>query len=476
MNPKIKKILLAFIVFLFTAVFAKISPVFSQPKQEFAQDQVIVKFQAGVNRAKQAKIHAKAQAQVKKQIGNTNAFVVNVARGRVKEKVRVYEKNPQVEYAEPNYIVKALDIPDDPYFSDQWHYNNTGQLGGLPDADIDLQEAWNLDYQNARASVRIAILDTGIDQDHEDLAGKIDLNANFSSSSTHDDLYGHGTHCAGIASAYTNNAIGVAGTGYDNGILLLNGKVLDDRARGYHSDIADGIYWAIDNGADVISMSIGSNSGSQTLKDAIDSASANIVLVAAAGNSNDATATYPAFYNGVIAVAATTNTDQKADFSSFGDWVQVAAPGENIFSTFPNHDFVLGRGRNHRDKNYDYGSGTSMSTPMVAGLAGQIILKDEATRQEVWETIKISCDQGILADYGIQWGRINACNALGGNCAYGEDPSPSPSPSPSSEPSSSPSPSPEPSESPLDCSDCHRATCDGKCHPIHEGSDCPDCW
>jgi thermitase len=143
-------------------------------------------------------------------------------------------------------------------------------------------------------------------------------------------------------------------------------------------------------------MSIGGNSESYTLKEAIDSAKENTVLVAAAGNSNDSTFTYPAAYDGVIAVAATTNADQKADFSSFGNWVEVAAPGENIFSTFPNHNFTLGRGRNGRSKNYDYGSGTSMSTPMVAGLAGLILSIDQSA--DVWETIQLSCDQGILAD------------------------------------------------------------------------------
>ena len=470
MINKLKKIILLVVLLIVALFFGKTTPVASQSPEKYVPDQIIVKFKATTDKNEQSKLHTEIGGVVQNEIGKSGALLVKIASGRVDEKIKAYKNNSQILYAEPNFIVKALEVPNDTYFGNQWYHNNTGQSGGAADADIDLVEAWqnnNLSFPN---SVKIAILDTGIDQDHEDLAAKIDLNSNFSSSNTVDDRHGHGTHTAGIAAAITNNSKGIVGTGYANTIRLFNGKVLDDEGVGYYTSVADGIYWATDNGAKVISMSFGGEGNSFILKDAIDyAAGRGVVLVAAIGNNNNDSFIYPAAYNNVISVAATTNTDAKASFSGYGSWVKVAAPGENIFSTFPNHDFRLGRGRGRSSNSYGYGSGTSMSTPIVSGLAALIISRENATRQEVWDKIKSSSDPVFGNCGGVscwQWGRVNVCNALGGACTYDlirptpspiEEPVPTPiltplpkpTPSPMKEPAPIPPPTKEPVPKPL---------------------------
>ena len=245
--------------------------------------------------------------------------VVRVPAGAEQARVAAYQKNPNVLYAEVDGTYSAVGTftppPNDPYYSSQWQYNNTGQSGGTPDADIDAPEAWAV--TTGSSTTKIAILDTGIDQSHPDLKAKIVGNKNFSTSKTFDDKYGHGTHVAGSAAAITNNGIGVAGTCPD--CSLLNVKVLGDNGSGNYSWIANGIIWAADNGAKVINMSLGGSVRLRTLSDAIDYAwSMGVVVVAAAGNSSTSQPFYPAAYPNVIAVAATDRNDAMASFSNYG--------------------------------------------------------------------------------------------------------------------------------------------------------------
>lgn len=359
----------------------------------FAPDQILVKFKGGTDAATQAEIHRKYGGAVVAEIRQLGVKVIRVPASSVPRKVSAYRGERAVEFAEPDFIAEAIGVPDDPYFSNQW---------GL--IQVQAPQAW--DTTTGSDSIKIAILDTGVDQNHEDFASKIVANRNFTSSRTVDDLYGHGTHVAGIAAAATNNGIGVAGLGYSS--VIMNVKVLDDKGSGYYSWVASGITWAADNGAKVINMSLGGSSSSSALAAAVDYAWNNgVVVVAAAGNSGTSAPSYPAYYANCIAVAATDRNDAKASFSNYGSWVDVAAPGVSIYSTLPNHRNKIG------GTNYGSLSGTSMATPFVAGLAGLVWSTSYGTNNgNVRDRIQTTADQAgsMWSSYGIK--RINACNAV----------------------------------------------------------------
>ncbi|MEN3011091.1 MAG: S8 family peptidase [Candidatus Bipolaricaulaceae bacterium] len=322
------------------------------PGAAHAPDQILVKFKPGVLPEQAAAVHARRGGQAIHVIPGIEVHVVRIPQGRVPEMVRAYLLEELVEFAEPDYVAVAYLVPNDPGYPYQW---------ALP--KIQAPQAWDL--TTGSSAIRIAILDTGIDQDHEDLRAKIVANRNFTTSPTVDDRQGHGTHVAGIAAAVTNNARGVAGVGFNT--VLMNVKVLDDNGSGQYSWIANGIIWAADNGAHVINMSLGGPATSSTLEAAVRYAySKGVVLVAAAGNENTSSPSYPAYYPECIAVAATDQNDVKASFSNYGAWVDIAAPGVSIYSTLPNHTNRTGV------RNYGYLSGTSMAAPHVAGVAALI--------------------------------------------------------------------------------------------------------
>jgi thermitase len=232
---------------------------------------------------------------------------------------------------------------NDPYLSKQWA----------------LREIPALPITPGSPGVLIAILDTGIDQQHEDLAGKVVASVNFSGSPTASDLNGHGTHIAGIIAAAANNGIGIAGVTPNS--RLLNVKVADDNGTTWASAVAEGIVWATDNGAKVINMSLILPSSSPALEEAIDYAwSKGVVLTAGAGNNIKSIPVYPAAYPEVIAVAATDPGGGLWSRSNCGDWVDAYAPGVEIYSTLPG---------NH----YGYQSGTSMATAYVSAVAASAL-------------------------------------------------------------------------------------------------------
>jgi len=360
------------------------------PVSGFSQEQILIKFKPDISLPEAAEIHRQLGGQVKQTIAGIGVQVVTVPQGQVMEKAKAYSANARVAYAEPDFMAEALGSPDDPGFVNQW---------GMVKAQAP--QAWEV--TTGSSSINIAILDTGVDLDHPDLANKIISNVNFSGSASVDDYYGHGTHVAGIAAAITNNGIGVAGLGCNS--TIMNVKVLDDSGMGTYSWIASGIIWAADNGAELINMSLGGSSGSSALKDAVDYAwSKGVVVVAAAGNDGSTTPSYPAYYANCIAVAATDASDAMAYFSTYGKWVDVAAPGLSIYSTL-------------RNNGYGYKSGTSMAAPHVAGLAALVFTTvsdvngDGKLNDEVRSRVEITCDD--IGVSGIGHGRINAARAVG---------------------------------------------------------------
>lgn len=369
----------------------------------FAEGHILVKFRPG---ADIAEINAKLNGKAIDVIPQINVHIIGIHGAMsAEEMVGRFNQHPHVEYAELDQIAYVVLMPNDPHFSKQWGLNNTGQTGGTSDADINACEAW--DMTTGAASVNIAILDTGIDQTHEDLQAKITANKNFTSSRTVDDKYGHGTHVAGIAAAITNNGKGIAGTGYSSG--LMNVKVLGDRGSGFYSWIAQGIIWAADNNARVINLSLGGSQVDKTLENAVNYAwSKGVVLVAAAGNNNVSTKLYPAAYPNCIAVAATDHNDQKASFSNYGaDWVDVAAGGVNIYSTLPDHKNTIGK------LYYDYLSGTSMATPFVSGTAGLVWTTGYGYgNSSVRNRIESTCNTIAGTGSYFRYGRVNAYEAV----------------------------------------------------------------
>jgi len=333
--------------------------------------------------------------------------------------VQEYNIDSSVEYAEPNYIVKSCGIPNDPYFNEQWSLNNNGQTGGKEDADIDAVEAW--DIETGSEDVIIAIIDSGINYMHPDLIDNIwsnhdeipDNDIDDDNNGFVDDVIGwdffnddsdpmddnsHGTGCAGIVGAVGNNGIGISGVCWDSKLMPI--KSLSSQGAGSIWFLINGILYAADNGADVISMSLGGELVSSSLKDAVDYAfSMGYVLVAAAGNNADDEEFYPAAYDDVIAVSATNYKDKKIDASNYGNWIDVSAPGYDIYTT-------------NLDNNYFYFSMTSSACPHVSGLAGLLLSQDPTlTNEEVRKIIRANVDP-YDSEYYIGTGRINAYKAL----------------------------------------------------------------
>ena len=289
----------------------------------------------------------------------------------------------------------------------------------------------------------VAIVDTGVDYNHPDLnnvmfkdtAGNV-VGHDSTGSSSFLDGYGHGTHCAGIAAAQGNNGTtygntsqgqyGIAGAVGWNGnttttdyshIKIMPVRVLDSSGSGTDAEVADGIEWAADHGAQVISMSLGepedpNNPGPPaTLNSAVQYAwKKGVVIVAAAGNNSSTQHFYPAACSNVVSVAATDGSDTLASFSNYGSWVTVAAPGVNIYSTFPTYAASAGWGTY-----YGYLSGTSMATPHVAGEAALLLAQNlTLTNQQVHDTIIANVDaiKGTNTISGGSGGRVNFLSAL----------------------------------------------------------------
>lgn len=361
---------------------------------KFAEGEIIVKFSPSASFNQIGKMGEKYGYKVKERLLLPETFVLKVPAGVEEALSKILARLPIVDFAEPNFEAEALLIPNDTYFNNQW---------GI--AKIQMPQAW--DIATGSSNIKVAVLDTGIDNDHPDLSSKVDVWKNFSSSRSSDDLYGHGTHVAGIAAAITNNSLGVAGVGFNTHLMSV--KVLNDSGSGYYSWVINGITWAADNGAKVINLSLGGSSGSSSLENAINYAwNKGVLLSCAAGNNGSSNYMYPAVYQNCLAVAATDSSDQKASWSNYGSWVDVSAPGVDIFSTLPNH-----RAKVSKTRNYGSLSGTSMATPFTAGLGALLFgLDSSLNNTQVRERIEQTAMQISGTGTYWQWGRIDAFSAV----------------------------------------------------------------
>ncbi|ANC76427.1 alkaline serine protease [Fictibacillus phosphorivorans] len=357
----------------------------TEVKANVTPQEIIVKFKDNVSESKVKSLAVKGKDEVKEK--GSKFHVIKVKDGNVDAAIAEYEASGDVEYAEPNYTYHASWTPNDTYFSNGVQY---------APQKVGAQSAW--DITRGSSTTKIAIIDTGVDYNHPDLAGKVIKGYDYVSDDWDPmDQNDHGTHAAGIAAAATNNARGIAGMAPNVSIYAV--RVLDANGSGSLDDVANGIYHAVDNGAKVVSLSLGGPGSATSLQNAVNYAvSKGVVVVAAAGNENTSAPSYPAYYSGAIAVAATDRNDVRASFSNYGSWVDVAAPGVDIASTV-------------RNGGYAYMSGTSMACPLVAGVAGLLASQGRSAaniRAAIENTTDYVSGTGSL----YAKGRVNASKAV----------------------------------------------------------------
>jgi subtilisin family serine protease len=333
------------------------------------------------------------------------------------------KRSPLVETAEPNGIVTAVGAPDDPLYPSQWAHANTGQavsyggsLIGTPDCDTDTDLAW--DEETGTSSVTIAVLDSGIDHGHPEFAGKLVPGYDFVGNDTDPaDGHGHGTCCAGIAAASTNNAQGIAGVNW--GARIMPVRVLDNAGHGTHEQVTNGILWAADHASRILTLSLGSYIYSQIMRDAVTYAhNAGCAVFCAAGNDNANMIDwpfYPASYPYTIVVGAISPcNERKTPTSCDGEnwWgsnygsLSFLAPGVRMHAT----DIRGSAGFDPGDY-YPEMNGTSAATPHAAGIGALVLGINPALTPNGLETVLKESSQDMYAlgvDPESGFGRLNA--------------------------------------------------------------------
>ena len=385
-------------------------------KTKWAPDEILVKFKADAKHFR----------------------VIKVPEGKVLEKVKEYSERTDVDYAEPNYYAYAFWSPNDPYYSYQWDLDNP-VYGG-----IQMEQAWGI--QTGSASVVVAVVDTGVAYENysklrkryylaPDLANTVFVPGyDFVENDTHpNDDNSHGTHVTGTIAQSTDNGLGVAGIAFNTAIMPV--KVLDRYGSGTYADVADGIVWATDHGADIISLSLGGSSPSSTLEGAVKYAyDHGVTVIAAAGNDGSSRLSYPAAYDDcVIAVGATRYDETLAYYSNYGTSLDLVAPGGDtrVDQNGDGHvDGILQNTFNPNTKNtgdfgYWFFQGTSMATPHVSGVAALLLAQGNAgtpdeVRTALQETAEDLGAPGRDNTYG--WGLVNAYAALQWNAGPTDNP------------------------------------------------------
>ena len=361
------------------------------PIDEGAVDGLLVRFDdsASVRAAEQAVVAAGGTLE---EAPDASGFVrVSTDDKPLAEVQAALAASPVIDVVEPNRIRYAYATPSDPRYLS----NQAASLQA-----VRLPEAW--DRVTGNDAMVMAIIDSGVQLNHPDLAGRLVPGYDFvNRDAVPEDDFDHGTMVAGVAAATTNNGIGVAGATWRGKIMPI--KVLDNRGAANDNNIAAGIRYAVDHGADVINLSLGGPGASTALQSAVDYATTNnVVVVAAAGNDAGTEPHYPAACEGVVAVGAVDNAGNLASFSTRGPWISIVAPGVSITTTT-------------RNSQYGQGSGTSFSAPLVAAVAFLLRAADpNAPQQTIVSRLLDSADDlgpaGFDSLTGV--GRVNARAAL----------------------------------------------------------------
>ena len=410
----------------------------------FVAGEIIVKFRPGVNASAKADAHRQGGGTGTTEIVRTGLQLATVPRGAETAAIARYRNNPNVLYAQLNFVRSLPEplshapgseiVPGDYYFDEQWALHNTGQYFycipflddelclylAKPDADIDAPEAWAL---STGTNVAVAVIDTGIDYGHPDLAGKFIGGWDFVNNDGDPmDDHGHGTHVAGTIAALINNPTGdpaaeegVAGVAPN--ALILSYKVCTPDGHCNDFAIAQAIDRAVTDGAKVINMSLGGTEFSQAMFDAVQDAwAAGLVIVAGAGNDGVTTPFYPAAFPNVIAVGAFDEDHRRPSFSNYGTWVDISAPGNAIMSTVPMSQCAATTTPGDIGC-YTWNTGTSMATPHVSGAAALVWSRgDVVSNQQVVDILQNSADprgvDPVRLDSWTVHGGLNLHNAM----------------------------------------------------------------
>lgn len=470
------------IIVPFLLTFLLINSIFAQSTEGFAPKELIVKFKKnveysldtkrpsgsrfniitldelntakGVNTIKPLAPDARGRNHASKSDRNRTYIIKFESNQNIPQLIKEYLATGLFRFVEPNYKGSAggqqgsvLTEPIDEYYYRQWGLYNDGSFTIMlseEDADIDMELAWDIEIGSS--DVIVAVLDGGCKRDHPEFEGRIWTNTNEIPDNgidddqngyiddvegwdfayydnDPDDQFGHGTNVTGIVGAKGNNSIGYAGVDWNCQLMIC--KILEDNNYGYYSVWTEAIYYAVDQGAKVINMSVGGSGYSSTMEDAINYAHDNgVTVVACMHNQNTSSPYYPAAYENTIAVGSTNPNDQRtAPFSwsitsgsNFGNHIDVVAPGNYIY------------GLHYQDENYydSYWGGTSQATPLVTGLASLLLAQDNTrTPDDIREIINTTAqDQVGLSSEDTQgwdqyygYGRMNAHHALLQNSA-----------------------------------------------------------
>ncbi|OCT17136.1 serine protease [Paenibacillus pectinilyticus] len=350
----------------------------NQGTSHYHQNEVVVRFKTDPTDAQLKQIKAEIKAISAQKLGYTYVFRTESMEAKA---LMAYFSKWNVAYVEPHFLYMTNDYYDDQEkdqdTTDSSSNSNSHSSGTeqapvsanfMPNDRLYQKYQWNLPlietvqgWQLNRGAndVIVAVVDTGVDQQHPDLQGQLLPGYNvISGNDNPQDDVGHGTHVTGVIAALVNNNLGVAGMTWYNKVLPV--KVLDQTGAGSTYSVAQGIIWAADHGAKVMNLSLGNYADSGFLHDAIQYAyDKDVALIAASGNDNTEQPGFPAAYPEVFAVAASDSQNQKAPFSNYGDYIDVTAPGVSIASTYPNNQYAAL-------------SGTSMASPHVTALAALI--------------------------------------------------------------------------------------------------------
>ena len=376
-----------------------------------ASSRVLVKYRDGTSQADAERAERAAGGTHLGDVHRLGVRVLRVGSDRQAAALESLHRDPHTLYAESDALGRVVGVPNDPNWSQQWG-----------PARVKAPLAWDTTF--GAASTVVAVLDTGIAAGHQDLAGGLTAGWDFvNGDSDPADDHGHGTSAAGVAAARTNNGLGIAGA--CGACTIMPVKVADSGGYALWSNLASGITWATDHGARVISMSLAGTSGGTTLSNAVQYAhDRGVVLVAAAGNAGNTALEYPAAYGPVVSVAGSDSSDNRYSWSTYGSWVDVAAPGCNQATTMSG--------------GYSSFCGTSSATPLVAGVAALLASARPSASNTAIEAALSSTALPVAGSW-VHDGRIDAGAAV--SALLGTAPPPPPPPPPPPDPTPTPPPS-----------------------------------